>query len=273
LTAADGSAVLVTTAELAELEAGRKLPDAHPLTKLIRSVAPDGVLVAHSTPLMQHHDSAEAVFSDRFASVLARAYETPVLRDPWSAETAKRIAAWRAFDKSAVHEATAVIAPAGVLVDHKIIQNIEDDLTTNGVHVIEFDPKRPFTWTERSGRAVIVITGHADKALADFVRSLGDANVFRGNVVLDNSCGTPLTRQLIAEITGKFGATTAFGFDGKILAQDVQPFLHGIAPLFKGGSATGSGFFDEVRRQMRAKNLSGNWVVSSYADATRPITA
>lgn len=260
----DGSSIALSASELSEIEAGRPLPSTHALS--LHMSGKEGAFVVFSTPLMQRHDAPEVQFSDRLGSALQRAYaRTLVLRDPFSAETKARVSKLLAFDKATSREATALIARDDAVLDYKLVQNIEDELKANGVHVVEFDASKPVpSWSEESGRMVIILSGHSDERLAAFVREMGDAGVFRDNVVLDNSCGTPLTRQLIAEITGRYGGLSAFGYEGKILVKDVQPFLTKIAPAF--GATPPPDAKDSMLRfmfnEMRTNNLSGSWVVS-----------
>ena len=107
---------------------------------------------------------------------------------------------------------------------------------------------------------MIVITGHSDERLGAFVRMLGEANVFKGNLVIFNSCETPLTDRLVREMNTRFGAIGALQHDGKIKPADVEDFLSGLIEQMK--KEPRLPLWRQVLNTMRDSPLNAVWSVS-----------
>jgi len=111
----------------------------------------------------------------------------------------------------------AVVADDSFQVkDYRIIQNVKAELASAGIKTIRFTGTEKPEWQGTNSKAMIVITGHIDAQLANFVRELGDKGYFTNNFVVFNSCRAPLTRTLIDEINSKYGAAATFAYDKKI---------------------------------------------------------
>ena len=96
-----------------------------------------------------------------------------------------------------------------------------------------FDGTSPYEGP--TGRIVIVITGHVNERLAAFVRKLGELGYLKGNFVVFNSCEQELTKELIVEMSERFGAVAVFSHQGKILGDELRPYLLEFAKRVKQG--------------------------------------
>lgn len=105
----------------------------------------------------------------------------------------------------------------------KTVENISNELRSANVDVILFSSVE--RCQDQGRKAVFVVTGHSSEALAILVHQLGEAGFFRHNLVVFNSCRTPLTRELVIDINGRYGAIGTYAFSDKIMAAAVQEYL------------------------------------------------
>jgi hypothetical protein len=256
----------LSEAERDILNSGGKLPPEHSFTKLFNGLGGKSIAF-FSHPLMQL-DGAQLDRSKKLLFALRSAYpDKPIFLDPFSPSTYDQVKRINEFRPDDPKKLLVVIPAEGAgVTDYKIIQNISAELSSNGVEVVRFDAANPKAYKGPTNRGVIVITGHSDKALADWVRKLGEAGYFKNNVVVFNSCETPLTNQLIFEITTRFGAIGTYTFDGKILASAVEDFIAELATLYKKGTNAGAKAADNLTtlltRVGASKKLRASWVVS-----------
>jgi hypothetical protein len=213
-----------------------------------------------------------------------------IVRDPLSDRTSGRVKELRALTGKLPENITAIVADRSfALRDGKLVQNIADTLTKNGVDVVKYGKGSSAASGTASGRVVITISGHASQPLADLVATLGKAGVLKDNIVVFMACETILTRQLQMEIVEHYGAAALLAFEGEIKVSQLQPVLLEVAQALGASkahcsgdcpnppdpegkqqthdsaphtAAPKSGFVQLLRDSMRAQGLNGFWVVS-----------
>lgn len=112
--------------------------------------------------------------------------------------------------------------PTFAVVDYKMV-NIEGILRQSGVRVLTFDEATK--WPFGSSKVVFVLTGHTSRAFANYVQALGDAGVFRDNIVVLNTCDSDTTRNLLDLINDRYQAVATFCYEGNIPSVRVQDLL------------------------------------------------
>jgi hypothetical protein len=263
-----GRTLELSASEVKTLSAGQPLPDEHPLTSLLRQQRPGQAFVAYSHPMAVLPGTSRDR-SDSFIFSLQKSYPvTRVIRDPFSERTPALVAGVLQFNSGGPSGVFALIAEDSFRVaDFKIVQNIKAELTSAGVSVINVSKAQIGPWTGGRGKGLIVITGHSDAALADFVQHLGQNGYFKDNYVIFNSCRTPLTRSLVDRINGSFGASGTFAFDSKIDVARAEDFLADMAQRFT--SAPDQTFETILRDSVRRAGLNGVWTVCELRPARR----
>ncbi|OWK25049.1 hypothetical protein AJ87_15020 [Rhizobium yanglingense] len=98
-------------------------------------------------------------------------------------------------------------------------------------------------------RAVIVITGHSDEALENFIDRLGEKGYLKNNLVVLQSCGNALSPRLVSKINGQYGASATFHYPKKILEQDA--LAHTLSVI--GDVVSGKNLFGRVVRDRAAR--------------------
>lgn len=158
---------------------------------------------------------------------------------------------------------SAVIPSELGVLDGRVIQNLQDDLTAAGVSVTRFAAGT--SWSGPSGGAVIVLSGHSAPELEVYVRALAAAGVFNGNHVVFGSCGTELTEALRGQVL-RAGAASVMGFEGTITNANVHDLVDTL--LRQRSAAPSEGLFDHLIRRIREIGVRGVWQVSENWPAT-----
>lgn len=247
----------LTAHDLTILKTGKVLASDHPLTKLVAHEVQGSVpLVLYTNPLLlrnrEQSDSADDV-----AFSIQKSYpEVGIVRDPLSEHTSTQVRELSGMTLASPASVIAVVAPDSFEVkDYKLVQNLEDDLRAKGIEVVEF-AKGQIQWTQVQGKTVLVVTGHIDSKLAAFVRALGEANVFRDNYIIFNSCRAELNRVLATEMTTKFGAAAVYSYDSAIRPEELEPLLMHIPEV-----PSSEPFADRWRKLVKESSLNGIWTV------------
>ena len=250
----------VTAAEYKALALGKPLPETHPLHQEILHTTDDQALVLYTHPLAVKPGSLQSK-SDSFVFALQKAYPwQPIYRDPYSARTsilAKQLKNFRLTDRK---DMVVVLAEDSFAVqDFKIVQNVKGDLLKAAATLVTFTKSSQPAWAYGKGKAVIVITGHIDANLAKFVNALGAAGYFDGNYVVFNSCRSPLSRDLVNQVTTRFKAAATFSFDSKIQTSGVEDFLVELTGAIREDAP--ASFEANVRRAAKKAKLNGVWTI------------
>jgi len=254
----DGPPILLSAEELAALKTGKSLPDSHELSKTLAGIG-DTPLVLYTNPLTLR-DSVQRAAGDDVAYAIQRSYpQSTVILDPLSDKTKEQIANLRGLGVNKSARVTAIVAEKTFSVkDFKLVQNIEQQLESNGVTVLRIGSGQ-IHWTAESGQVVLVITGHIDSQLAAFVRLLGDAGVLKDNYVVFNSCRAKLSRQLATEMTTHYGATAVFSYDSQITPERLEPVL--LKAPARVEEKSDVPFIQWWRKSIEEQKLSGVWNV------------
>lgn len=256
----EGQVIAITKAEVAQLKSGKSLPEKHPLTIALTSLdgkpamALENAFTVRSSKVRGQID--EILFS------LQRAYPVFLIRRDLPSEAS--IANSRLIGSRQPPPPSDVISilPTETfgVDDRKIVQNIRGLLQERGFPVVDVPESVDWQWKYEGGKTVLVITGHSSEQLKRYVEYLGSKGVFRGNVVILNSCGTPITRETTQQINSEFGAASTFTFSGKIPAADVEDFVIGLSADIPTHSDTPLARI--ILERARLSNLRGIWTVA-----------
>jgi hypothetical protein len=256
--------VYVTESEMNQLMTGKTVAGLDQdervggFDKVVRElIETDTSLVLYSHPMMQKNGPARQA-TMRFAHAIARAY--PALNvvidepNPRVPSLAQAIASLSISpqDVYVVIDAQYSVKFQGELADDadEVRKLIGND------NVVFFDGTEPNLPPSPHERAVIVITGHADVALENFIDHLADKGYLRNNLVVLQSCGdTPLSSRLVSKINNKYEAAGTFHYPEKILERDA--LIHTKELLKSTVDAVGVSFGRLVRD--RAGNPSKPW--------------
>jgi hypothetical protein len=205
-------------------------------------------------------DTRQRQASDDVAFALSKAYpEAQIVRDPFSDKTKDQVKRLRELGVSASAKTVAVVAEDSFgVTDHKLIQNLEDELRAKDIDVVPVS-KASVQWTQSSGKLVLVITGHIDAKLVGFVRALGKAGVFQDNYVVFNSCRAKLSRQLATEMTTQYNANAVFVYDSLITTDALEPVLKALPATVE--EKSDRPFWQLWRETVREHKLNGVWTV------------
>jgi len=241
------------------LRSGKALSPDHPLTVMLKDDARTKVLYSH--PLMEK-DGAFQRDADDFTYVLQRSYpDVRIVRDPLSEKTEVALNSLTSFAANGVANVQAIVADETFrprVVDYRIIQNIKAYLVEKGMSVTSFSGTGRLPKMAR-GNGLIVITAHSNEALGKFVQSLGDAGALEGQYVVFNSCQTPLTRKLVADMMSKYGATAVYAPEGKIQVAKVSPFMRSLTDQL--ANQPGRSFADVLSESIQRNGLNGVWTI------------
>lgn len=122
--------------------------------------------------------------------------------------------------------AALVAAPFFKVVDGKVIQNIDDELSVAGMKIVQVGPDGRVAPPDES--VVVVITGHSAPEFAQFVDTLVQRGVFQGKTVVMNSCGSWLTRELASTIIRRGGAIGIWRFYDVIDSNQLRTFMRAL---------------------------------------------
>lgn len=252
--------VTLTPAEFARLKKGLPLPDKHPLTQALLAQG-DGASVLYSNPFLRKPGTLQRDV-DSLVFALQKSYpKRRIYRDDFSPQTATRVASLNHFTTAGPQDVVAVVAEDTFgTEDGKVIQNAANKLADAGVTIETIPKSTNIQWKHAKGKALIVITGHADKALVEFVSALGRAGTFEGNYVVFNSCRTVLSRQLITEINTRYGAVATFAHDKIVDAAEIEDFTVDFAEQLKKGGGKRR-FHDLLSESLRKSKLNGIWTI------------
>jgi hypothetical protein len=250
----------VNPAEFKDLQLGKQLPASHPLHQQILSIPETQSMVLDTHPLALKAGLLQSR-GDDFVFALQKAYsDRSIYRDPFSERTATLARQLKGFEVSDPKNIFAVVADDSFAVqDYKIIQNVKSDLVKAGVTVIPFTKASQPAWTNGTGKAIIVITGHIDENLYRFITALGERGYFERNYVVFNSCRSSLSRQLVNRITTRFNAAATYSFDAKIQTASVEDFL--VELTSRVAAAPSASFDVNVRSSARKAKLNGVWTI------------
>jgi hypothetical protein len=257
----EGVRISISDGELAQLKQGKLLPPDHLLTQFLKK-DPEKALVLHIDP----KDAASSE-TDAFLFVMQRGYPSRrIYRDPLSAETAHRADLLGDFRVGNPEEVVALVADQSFGVPHNhTIKNIVSELRERMVRVETF--REGVRWDGRRGKAVLIITGHTSDQLAAFVDAVGVAGFFQENYVVFNSCESPLTKELAARISNRYGAVAIFCHEGTIAADKVQDYLIDLTERIEETASDPASrearpsFEVHLRESLRKFGLNGIWTI------------
>ncbi|HYI12347.1 MAG TPA: hypothetical protein VEK57_25055 [Thermoanaerobaculia bacterium] len=253
--------VRLTMSEAARLALGQRLPPDHALSRILIE---DPSFVVYSHPLMAREGRYRAD-ADQIAFDVQRSYpEVRVFKDDLSDRTAGRAETVSQFLIGNPEDVVILKADDSFHVDDaNILKDITDDLKSSGIQVEEITPHAAVAAVGRS-RLVIVLSGHIDAKLAEFVRQAGEAGYFRNNIVAFNSCASALTSQLVHEMNTRYGAVATWRYDGKIPAAKVQEIL-----LKLHDEIDQKPTLDDWKRYVHEEGLSGVWNICLLRDVEK----
>ena len=209
----------ITLKDLIRIRSGKPLDPNHPLSQEIAAFS--GSLAFLTTPFMKKsHGELQEV--EELAFLLQRAYPNARIRRARSEgdRVQRRVAALSKFAIENPEDLVVVIDGKSLVRDFNIIDDIRHRLEEAKVEVVEYVPGRQ--WAGRDGRAVIVITGHINKALEKFVRDLCKDGYFANNFVALNSCYGVISTRIITLLLERCGAAGVLRYRGRINAHKVQ---------------------------------------------------
>lgn len=254
------STVLINKAELKTLREGRALPATHPLSHALAASASKPLLAFGNPFTLKGTTQRDSIDSALFW--LQKCYpDILFVRDRMTADTIRKTGILGRREVPTPSDVISIVPPESFGVsDRNIVGNIRQALTEKGIVVEDVANTSEWSWRHGGGKAVLVITAHSSQELRRYVQYLGEKGVFRDNVVVLNSCGTPVTRDLAESINADFGAIATLTFQDKISAADVEDFLLAVAnDLADGGELE---FAKSVLRRAREQGLPGLWTVA-----------
>lgn len=251
--------------DLSDILNGRTLSAEHPLSVYLNKNRGRSFVI-HKHEMMQTNKSYTG-FVDRFSFGLVEAYpDITFFRDPPDTtikEHIKKITTSIFRDTSNVHFFIDD-AESFKTTDWKTIQNAEVELKENGAVEGNFHfvtKGATLSYHAADGKLIIVITGHIDEKLTEFIDYLGDANVFKGNYVMLNVCNQPPTSAVVERIVKLHGAIGVFSFKGDqqgiLRSIEVKKYLLRIFEYLKN-----QGTFDlnrTLKTLIRDSGLIGIW--------------
>jgi hypothetical protein len=193
--------------------------------------------------------------TESFIHLIQKSYPgAAVFRDDYrKGETEKKAGQLYSFRLEKPEDVYAVIDQS--VKDDNVINNLASELTAAKINIIRYSPG--LKWTNGKGKALIVITGHISKELANLIRKLGEDGYFEGNYVLINSCRTKLTTELVSEINERFGGVATLQHKGAIKPLDVENFVMALSE--KVGEQ--KEFREIIAEALNQNNLSAVWVI------------
>jgi hypothetical protein len=247
--------------EVETIHRGKRLAPEHPLSKLLDAVPVGTVLLYQG----RYEGASKAgTATDTILFALQRLYpERLIARDPPADETNARVRKLADEVLKAGSDITAVIADKSFNVqDRKIIQNLEANLAEAKVNILRFGNARDLhRKASPEVSSIIVITGHQDAQLAKFVHELGRSGVLRDKLVLFNSCQTPLSKELVMAMTGRYGASAVLSYEGKILPSQVRDVMNRMIDAAEQGG-TGRSVARVLLEAILKTGMTGIWTVS-----------
>jgi hypothetical protein len=256
------------------LKAGKPLADDHELSGLLKRRERTGYFVMYTnhvkerTELLKSKDSQEA--GEQLVLALQRAYpKSRVFRDPYSPETDKAAKKLAEAGLVSLDELLIVVAADSFSVDDKrIINNIKPALIEIGmtegnagnIAIVDQATIKDKAGMATGKKAVVVITGHIDEKLRQFVEELGKAGYFNDKLVILNSCNEGSTVEIASRICHDFGAIGTFYYDGKIPASSIEDLVVSLVKDIKSGSA--GRLIEHMRKLLDKVNLNGAWTIS-----------
>jgi hypothetical protein len=255
----ENGSLSLSRAEVDLLLRGVALPAEHKLSLWLKDRQSNAIL-AVANPFQQRI-TPQRQLTDAVLYSLQEKYPTQLIaRDRPTDVAADKAAKLYGLKRPAPSDIIALVPDESFDVnDRAIVNNMEEELQKGGIRV-EKAQAADWKWEHESGKTVIVITGHSDLALAGYVKFLGERNAFRGNIVILNSCGTAVTRELADAINQDYGANGTLVFQKRIQAHEVEAFLGNIV-------GTAEQVSDEplaswLLRSSRSAKLRGIWSIA-----------
>lgn len=260
------------------VERGQMLEANHPLRQYIDK---HDHLILASSPLGQRPSSAAYRDSARFLFGLQESHRSTLfMRDDPSEAALKRAERVVALDAAGPKRIAAVVAgsDSGV-VDYSLIQDLIGTLKKNNVRLFSMEGSvvrehggGVVPASEVGAPMVVTFAGHANEALVKTLRTLGEADVFRGNLVLLNVCPTDekgsatLTTQMLNELTERYGASGVFQYQGsvrgevtdKVFYDDLRPFLKGLFET----APNQPKYLRKIQQLLEGLKLNGVWQIT-----------
>jgi hypothetical protein len=244
----------LSTEQLAVLQSGKQLPADHPLSKRVQENS------GRSLVLFTKGGNDESLrMSDSFAFAIQKAYQTAhVCRDPFSESTVPSATDLQRFVVQGPDDVVTLIAADSFDVnDWKILANLRPALAGFN-HTYSLHKGSVPKWTGGNKKAVIVITGHIDAKLVEFIDELGAAGYFEGNYVLLNTCNEIPTRALASKIISSYKAVSTFCYDSRIDAGAVEESLFDLVAEIK---KRPNNFPDLLQKVLNVHRLNGIWTL------------
>lgn len=262
----NGKLIAISHADFSKLSTGEALAETHPLSVALRTITEDS-LALYTHPLMMKPGPEMKAGKDLTFAIQKAYPKVRIHRDPIGPATSDRAKALNSKTLSGLDDLLVLMAEDSFKVPHNAtIKNIAADLTHLGLKPMVFTGQR---YDGPRGRGVIVITGHTSDRLASYVRAVGDAGYFRDNYVIFNSCEAPLTEQLMNELTSRYGAAGAFGFEKKIEVDDVASYV--LSLVKKVREKLNQNLFQVLIETLQENHLNGVWSICRLNDVVEPI--
>jgi len=268
--------VRLNQADWGAIKDGKRLSEGHPLSReLAQHRGSHFVLYTNHADLKslstKFADSKQA--AEQLVLSLQKSYpEVKIYRDPYSDRTEKAAKDLTAATLRSPEELLVVIAGDSFgVTDWKIIQNMQEALVGGGlkggnIRVVEQATIKQNAGLAEGKKAIVVITGHMDAKLRQFVKALGEAGYFKDKFVILNACNEGATVDVASEICREYGAVGTFYYDGKISAFSVDSLMENLVKNLKAGANTN--LVDMLRRTVQSVKLNGAWTISMLDRAT-----
>lgn len=248
----------VRSEELSGLQQGKALADNEDLRKLLGNGEGKKSFVAFSSPL-DLQSPADLVFQTEVSFALQKSFpNSRILRDRYTKRTRTNVQHLGQEKLGAGKHYLALVAKKSFDVkEQNAINDISEDLEDAGVRVVDVDLGEAIPEDPRD--KVIVITGHSDEKLSEYIDYLGNNGVFKNKIVMLNSCNKELTPAMVERITGAYGAKGVLMHEGLVHTGKLSNFYRDFSAAF--ASSDGDDLIGVVKGLMQKEELNVIWSI------------
>lgn len=261
--------IRLSKSDVLKLEEGGALDSTHPLSLMLAAMK-NRMATAFSSPV--DDTTLPGVRSDdHLIFAMARAYsDARIVRDTYTDQTANKVELLNNINFGKPSDFAAIIDGDNNISRTTAIKNTANNLKKLGVNVI-IHTKESVEHDVDNSR-VLLITGHEDEAMGDFITDLGKKNAFAGKVIILNVCNTPdgvgaqnqkLTVDLAERMTTDYGAQAVIIHEGEIQSDKIQSFYNDIRKTMT--ESPDSSLIDQLRKHMKDVDLNP---IGSISDAS-----